>query len=340
MSQFISEIRLFAFPFAPRGWAKCDGAIYSVSNNITLFMMLGYKFGGSGDNFSLPDLRGRVMIANGSPLRPDFLRAGAEKHVLTIKEMPAHNHSAVASSNGVDTFEPLGHFWASNVGYVKDSNNLMHPNTIKEEGGDLAHNNMSPYLPLNYCIAVTGEHPDGSYREVNEFTGAIRPFGRGVDEGVWLKCDGRELPLSQFIDLFKVLGYTYGGVENRTFRLPDLRGRALVSCGTPPGLSAYKLGEKAGEPSVKLTKEQIPTHNHKALVNPLCNSQQPNNCGWAVNSNTRPSSNSYAKEKGNGSVMGAGAIGITGNDEAHSNMMPYQAMEFMICSRGDDPTIG
>ena len=96
----------------------------------------------------------------------------------------------------------------------------------------------------------------------------------------------------------------------------------------------------AGEASVKLTKEQIPKHNHKALVNALCNSQQPNNCGWAVNSNTRPSSNSYAKEKGNGSVMGASAIGITGNDEAHSNMMPYQAMEFMICSRGDDPTIG
>ncbi len=339
MSQYISEIRLFSFPFAPAGWAKCDGATYSVANNVVLFMMLGHKFGGSGDNFCLPDLRGKVMIGNGEIPRPDFLRSGKEKHVLTVEEMPAHSHSAVASSKGVDTYEPKNSFWASDVGYVSTMDNQMHPGTLSDAGGDVAHNNMSPYLPLNYCIAIRGDHPDGGYREVNEFTGAIRPFGKSVDEGVWLKCDGRELQLVEYLDLFKVIGYAYGGVENRTFRLPDLRGRALVSSGTPPELTPYKLGETAGQSEVKLTKDQIPQHNHRALANATCNSQQPNNCGWAVNSTLRPSSNSFAREKGDGAVMNASAFGLTGNDKAHNNMMPYQAMEFMICSRGDDPMI-
>jgi microcystin-dependent protein len=309
-----------------------------MSNFQNLFSIIGTRFGGDADHFCVPDMKGRVLTHNGENL-PPFLRAGVEKHVLTIKEMPKHNHVSIASSKGVDTNTPLSSFWASDVGYVRTDNSSMHPGTIKEEGNGVAHNNMSPYLPLNYCIASEGDYPDHSYGEVNEFTGAIRPFCRTLDEGRWLKCDGRELPLQQHMDLFKVLQYTYGGVENRTFRLPDLRGRALVSIGTPPELTHYKLGEKAGVASVKLTTDEMPAHNHKALANPESNSQIPKNCGWANYSRTRPAPNSFAKEKGDGAVMSAAAFGSTGDDEAHNNMMPYQAMEYMICTRGDDPTI-
>lgn len=332
MSQFKTEIRLFAFPFAPTGWMKCNGQALSVQNSADLFSLLGYRYGGSGDTFNLPDLRGRVLMHNAQD-RPPFLRAGVAEHRLTIKEMPKHNHYAVASSQGVNRNTPADHFWASDVGYVKDPNNLMHEDTIGIAGGDMAHDNMSPYLPLNYCIAVDGLYPNVDYREVEEFTGGIRPFVKPVEEGVWLKCDGRELPIASFTELYAVIRNTYGGVDGRTFRLPDLRGRSLVGAGTPAELTHYKLGETAGEVTVALIKAQMPGHSHRALASATAMSQQPSKCGWGNYSGKRPAPDCFASVKGDGAIMSAKAFGETGGDEAHNNMMPYQGMDYMICTR-------
>jgi len=98
MEKYTSEIRLFAFDFAPKGWAKCEGQLLPVSNYRALSSLLGNRFGGDGKtNFALPDLRGRVIIGSGAGY-PAFLYAGEQTHPLIIKEMPAHNHGAMASS--------------------------------------------------------------------------------------------------------------------------------------------------------------------------------------------------------------------------------------------------
>lgn len=108
-----------------------------------------------------------------------------------------------------------------------------------------------------------------------------------------------------------------------------------MGTGTPPELTHYKLGEKAGEAAITLTKAQMPGHDHKALANATATSEQPNNCGWGNYSDKLPNSNSFASTKGNGAVMSAKAIGETGGDEAHNKMMPYQGMDYMICTRGE-----
>lgn len=336
MSQYVSEIRLFAFDFVPVDWVRCDGASYSIFDLARLFELVGYRYGGEGQEFRVPDLNGRVLIHNGEN-RPPFLRAGAEKHVLTVNEMPNHNHRPLASSLGVNANTPENNFWASDVGYVKNSNELMHPDAMGIAGEDLGHNNMSPYLPLNYCISYEGFRPDEGYREMEEFTGSIKPFCKPVESGTWMKCDGQELPIGPFTELYSVIGNTYGGVESQTFRLPDLRGRALVGAGTPMGLINYKLGEKAGEAVVTLARSEMPEHNHKALASATATSQQPKNCGWGNYSVVRPLPNSFVTEKGSGAAMSTEAFGNTGGNEAHNNMMPYQAMEFMICVHGVKP---
>ena len=335
----VSEIRLFSFSYAPKGWAKCDGSLLKVADFFELFLQLKYRFGGEGLEFRLPDLRGRVLIDSGAN-RPAFFRAGVEQHVLTTKEMPKHNHAAVASSLPADVNIPGEHFWASDVGYVSAKDSEMHLEALAVSGEDAGHNNMSPYLPLNYCIALKGDRAEQDYKDVFEYTGAIRPFANFVGDGTWLKCDGRELQIQQYSGLFSVIRYTYGGQENRTFRLPDLRGRALVSCGTPPALTHYELGEQAGEAAVKLTKAQMPAHNHIPTANEGVNNDKPNLSVWANDKSKRPAPNVFASKKGTGAPMHSEAIGWVGDDETHNNMMPYQVMEFMICANGEPPTAG
>src|SRR4051812_32871560 len=103
---FLSELRLMSFNFAPKGWAMCDGQLLPINQNQALFSLLGTTFGGDGRvNFALPDLRGRAPIHVGSGHNLGE-RAGEQAHTLSIAEMPAHAHSAMAASNNSDTNVP------------------------------------------------------------------------------------------------------------------------------------------------------------------------------------------------------------------------------------------
>jgi len=164
--QYLSEIRIFSFSYAPRGWAQCNGQALLIQTNTALYSLLGTTFGGDSRYFNLPDLRGRAPMNWGSTiagLNYIWGEAGGEPaHALTIQEMPSHNHQASASSNSPD--KPNGAFnnWASNTGYqVYGSNPVlaMSPRALMTSGLNIPHQNLSPFLTLNICIALTGIYP-------------------------------------------------------------------------------------------------------------------------------------------------------------------------------------
>jgi microcystin-dependent protein len=167
MSQpFLGQLSLFSFPFPPRGWALCQGQLMSIQQNQALFSLLGTVYGGDGrTTFGLPDLRGRaaVSIGNGIALGQ---KAGTEQVTLIPQQVPAHTHTINATVNAVNSPSPanalLGQTGSGVNVYKQNATNLDSPlnaATIKPYGGSLPHENRSPYLVLNWCIALTGIFP-------------------------------------------------------------------------------------------------------------------------------------------------------------------------------------
>jgi len=159
-NQYIGEIRLFPYTFAPKGWAFCDGQLLSISQNTALFSLLGYNYGGSGLFFALPDLRGKVAIHQGTGF-PLAQSGGEVTHILTVPEMPSHTHQANGSSDEANTVVASNNVWAlsENLTYNQSGNTPMNLSAISSAGGDQPHNNMQPYLVLHYCIALEGIFP-------------------------------------------------------------------------------------------------------------------------------------------------------------------------------------
>ena len=159
---FLGQITIYSFNFAPRGWAQCNGQFLPINQNQALFSLLGTTYGGNGQTtFALPNLQGRVPMyaGNGFVLGQT---AGEAAHTLSIAEMPAHTHQAVGSSNPPNATTPANNFWASNTGfkpYAATPNATMSPNAVSSVGGSQSHNNQSPYLVLNMCIALVGIFP-------------------------------------------------------------------------------------------------------------------------------------------------------------------------------------
>ena len=161
---FAGEIRMFAGNFAPRGWAYCDGQLLAVSQNDALFSLLGTIYGGDGrTTFGLPDLRGRLPIHAGSgpglSARKLGGKGGAETETVTVNQMPSHEHPMQASSDSANTPNPQG-----NVLSLKGDRNptnlaAMRSDTVVNAGGGQGHNNMQPYLAINFAIALQGLYP-------------------------------------------------------------------------------------------------------------------------------------------------------------------------------------
>jgi microcystin-dependent protein len=163
---FLSEIKIVSFNFAPKGWAMCNGQLLPINQNQALFSLLGTTYGGDGRvNFGLPNLQGRVAMHFGAGHILGEL-GGEENHTLIQSEMPAHVHPATADVKSGDntTGNPLNAYPANTGGtpiYSAGSNNLasMLPSMVSNVGGSQPHSNQSPYLVLNFVIALQGIFP-------------------------------------------------------------------------------------------------------------------------------------------------------------------------------------
>jgi microcystin-dependent protein len=171
MDPFVAEIRIMGFNFAPTGWAQCNGQLLPISQNTALFSLLGTFYGGDGKStFALPDLQGMgpIQPGHGAGLSDRFLgEQGGEPFVTLIQtEMPIHTHQAFATSGGATVAGPSGNIWAQAVSdqgafnyYHTTGPNPMAFTALAIAGGSLPHNNMMPYLVLNFCISMQGVFP-------------------------------------------------------------------------------------------------------------------------------------------------------------------------------------
>ena len=166
---YLGEIRIFAFNFAPSGWALCNGQILSIQQNTALFSLLGTTFGGNGTNtFALPNFQSRVPIGagQGTGLSTRSLgeMAGQEAVTLTAAENAPHSHQALCSSSDGNSYDPAGNYWSVDAGGNPEYGLLpvagsMSPAATSVAGSSHPHNNIQPYLTLNFCIALQGIYP-------------------------------------------------------------------------------------------------------------------------------------------------------------------------------------
>ncbi|MDQ3287837.1 MAG: tail fiber protein [Pseudomonadota bacterium] len=172
---FVGEIQAFGFDFAPKGWAQCNGALLSISQNTALFSLLGTTYGGNGTTtFALPNLVGRTACNRGhGPVlseRPQGSAFGASAVTLTAAEMPQHQHALTLYAQpdqNLRSGEPATGSAVSNPGsgspfIASTPTTTFAPNLIGPSGGSQAHPNEQPYLGINFCIALQGIYPSFS----------------------------------------------------------------------------------------------------------------------------------------------------------------------------------
>ena len=167
---FLAEIRIFGFNFAPRGWAFCNGQLMPISQNTALFSLLGTTYGGDGKStFALPDMEGSSPMQPGQSITGTFFdlgqTGGSETVTLLQTEIPLHNHNIRAVTDPADlqvatTARAIARSTNANA-YKATTTNLaqMAVNMLGLTGNGIAHNNMMPYLTLNFCIALQGIFP-------------------------------------------------------------------------------------------------------------------------------------------------------------------------------------
>ena len=162
---YIGEIRMFAGNFAPQGWMACEGQLLPIADYETLFNLIGTTYGGDGQStFALPDLRGRLPIhaGNGFTLAET---GGTENVILTVNQIPAHSHTLQGSSAAANSTDPTGRVDAKpdkNLYRPGTAANAMAAQAITSTGGNQPHNNMQPYLCVNFIISLFGIYPTPS----------------------------------------------------------------------------------------------------------------------------------------------------------------------------------
>jgi len=156
---FLGEIKLISWNFAPQGWAFCNGQFLPINQNQALFSLFGTMYGGDGrTNFALPDLRGRTPIHMGAGFTQGE-KGGETAHTVNISELPSHTHTPVANSAAATVGVTTNNFWSATGSYAAGFNGVMAPACITATGGSQPHNNMQPYLVINFIVALQGIFP-------------------------------------------------------------------------------------------------------------------------------------------------------------------------------------
>jgi microcystin-dependent protein len=165
---YVGEIRMFAGNFAPAGWMFCDGQLLPISENETLFQLIGTTYGGDGEStFALPNLQGRIPIHMGTGSSGTTYQlaesAGVEQVTLTVNQIPAHSHPFLASGDTGNQVNPANNLPSNSQGavpYIEDAPTLnMNAQAISPVGGSQPHTNFQPYLCVNFIISLFGIFP-------------------------------------------------------------------------------------------------------------------------------------------------------------------------------------
>ncbi|MEJ5056125.1 phage tail protein [Sphingobacterium sp. MYb382] len=366
MAGIIGEIRIFGFNYIPAGWIACNGQVLPIrSPTLTsLYAILGTTYGGNGTTtFAVPDLQGRVPlgIGQGPGLTHRDLggKLGKSDVKLDPTEMPSHSHSLKASApvaTTADSINPVGNYYAPSTEALYSSQSTQEPIASTSKvvpggvGGIMPHNNMQPYLALNFGVCYSGEFPsDSSYTGEDTYIGEIRMFAGQRAPGGWSFCDGKILPISGNDALFVLIGNTYGGDGQTTFALPDMRGRVPLGRGQGAGLTNRALGLSGGEERVTLLVTQLPMHAHGLDVSnlKLVVKQYSNGSSSGTSSSSSgkysaivPGLKQYGKTKGTDSTSSILSANLTseGGNIPHENMQPSLGVNFIIALNGIFPS--
>lgn len=325
MQTFIGDIRLFAFPWTPSGWASCDGQLRTISGNVTLFALLGTSYGGNGSTtFGLPDLRDRTPRHTG-PTTPLAARQGTEEVVLSQTHLPVHTHGLHASRRRAIDGSPVGFVPAAglNEAYARPGGNLvvMQQGRVGVTGGSEAHSNLQPYKTLQYAICTGGAYPSpaGVMDSSGPIIGEIRMFAGDYPPFGWALCHGQELDTVHSGPLFDVIGTTYGGDGVSNYGLPDLRGRIPLHRGP-----LHPFTTIGGTEKVTLQHGQLPHHSHElAGTDSLATDTSP-----AGNMPALARSAIYAPA--GAATTGTVTSAEAGGGQPHENMAPSLAINFII----------
>jgi microcystin-dependent protein len=363
MNPYVGQIAIFGFNFAPAGWAFCQGQLLSIGRNTQLFSIIGNSYGGNGfTDFALPNLQGVPVGAGQAPGRSGYSlgqTAGEVAVTLTPQQMPSHSHPFNAVTDQATSVSPEGNqlarawqaqaqtdnvasFYSDNPGKAKTA---LAPNAIVANGSGRPHNNLQPYLTLNFCIALQGimPLPGGATPPPRQpFVGELSICAFDNPPPGWALCQGQLLPIMQNQEVYSLLGNTYGGDGSRTFALPDLRGRVPVNFGANFN---FNLGQLGGEEAHALSPAEMPSHSHAlvadATSNSVGNAPSPatvlgKSLGAVVPGNTPFTADLYNTAAASANLAGA-SLGNTGAGQPHLNMMPSLALNFCINLRGPFP---
>lgn len=342
---FLAEVKIFAFPFSPKGWAMCNGQLLPINQNQALFSLLGTMYGGNGQTtFALPNIRGRVPVHKGHALDlsawAQAEQRGTAFHALTVNEMPAHHHLVRAvkaeGSHDQPAGNALSHAASGIPSYSSEASDVNTPATGLT-GQSQPHENRQPYLVLNYCIALQGIFPSMNKEVQSEsakgddsFVAEINMFAFNFAPRGYSSCDGQVMPLSQNTALFSLLGTMYGGDGRSTFGLPDIQGRVVLHPGKGPGLSLYTQAEKGGVETVSLLPNQLPSHSH--LLNASDTGVSDDMGGYTFGSLPGGYSNLSPDVSLHETVL----LPVGGN-QGHNNIMPSIGLNFCITLQGIFP---
>jgi microcystin-dependent protein len=160
---YLGEIRMFGGNFAPAGWRFCDGSLLPIQQNDALFSLIGTTYGGDGQTtFAVPDLRGRIPIHQGGSYSIGS-SGGASEVTLGATQMPGHTHGLLASNDSANATAPAGNVVAASLNTVTYYSSpplvAMAPSATTGVGGSQPHNNLQPYLCVNFIIALEGIYP-------------------------------------------------------------------------------------------------------------------------------------------------------------------------------------
>jgi len=377
MGPYVGQISLFTGGFAPRisdpqydiGYLTCDGGMLPTEDYSKLFSLIGYTYGGAGPNFKLPDLRGRIPVHQGSgPGLSNYTlgsASGLEAVNLSLNQIPSHAHLFQGTLDPADTSTPdntrvLGKEGSEETplygeGQKQTTQFLdMNDASVSNSGGSQPHNNMMPFLGLNFIIATDVSYPyvppqgneeksliiEKAANPAGGFVGEIRIFAGNFAPMNWAFCDGRILQISQYTRLFSIIGTNFGGDGIVTLGLPDMQRRAPIGVGSGPNLTRRKLSERGGTVAEVLSEWELPTHTHALQgISDVADQSAPE---WAYlatgKSGKGGTRHNFYGDAVNLTPLSPLAITPIGSGDAHENSQPYLTCNYIICLDGDYPT--